>query len=378
MKQPISYFLKKSYQSLLWEQRRYFDRALHGSQELNRDFNDANSQGKKIRNIEEGWYKRTKKKKEKENHSLGYYRSADTKNIKVFPSNNVSLESDLITKKAYNLFSTENWDKAVSKQDTPETCERKLKAKWNMLGFKEQNKFISAVTRTGNTKGMDQCIICNKEESPADSNLNYWFCCDLCSFWFHCECLGLHFREVEATSNHNCETCIKAKFLPFLRFLSYHTIETLNTNNHSNVGNLSSIWLAKLEEEKSVLLKYSFEEKQQIFNKTSVVTSNAGIENIFQNCWFNSIVQAVYGSSLFQYFNVKELHNDPVIVHINSIGKMLRDSNTSVTVVDQVGRIRDWTNLGTLLGMSLHEGEQRDLLEFNEALVNCVKFNEAK
>ena len=62
MKQPISYFLKKSYQSLLWEQRRYFDRALHGSQELNRDFNDANSQGKKIRNIEEGWYKRTKKK----------------------------------------------------------------------------------------------------------------------------------------------------------------------------------------------------------------------------------------------------------------------------------------------------------------------------
>ena len=245
----------------------------------------------------------------------------------------------MITKKAYNLFSTENWDKEVSKQDTPETCERKLKAKWNILGFKEQNKFINAVTRTGNTKGMDQCIICNKEE---------------------------------AASNHNCETCIKAKFLPFLRYLSYHTIETLNTNNHSNVGNLSSIWLAKLEEEKSVLLKHSFEEKQKIFNKTSVVTSNAGIENIFQNCWFNSIVQAVYGSYLFQYFNVKELPNDPVIVHINNIGKMLRDSTTFVTVVDQVGRISDWTNLGTLLGMSLHEGEQRDLLEFYEALVNYV------
>ena len=101
-------------------------------------------------------------------------------NIKVFSSNNISLESDLITKKAYNLFSTENWDKAVSKQDTPETCLRKLKAKWIMLGFKEQNTFINAVTRTVNTKGMDQWMICNKEESSAaDSNLNYWVCCDL-------------------------------------------------------------------------------------------------------------------------------------------------------------------------------------------------------
>ena len=148
MKQSISYFLKKSYQSVLWE--------------LTGDFNDANSQGKKTRNIEEGWYKGTKKKKEKENHSLGYYRSSNTKNIKVFRSNNISLESDLITEKAYNLFSTENWGKAVSKQDTSETCEQKLKAKWNILGFKEQNKFINAVTRAGNTKGMDQCIICNK------------------------------------------------------------------------------------------------------------------------------------------------------------------------------------------------------------------------
>ena len=120
-------------------------------------------------------------------------------------------------------------------------------------------------------------------------------------------CLGLHFREVEAASNHNCEICINAKFLPFLRYLSYHTTETLNTNNHS-VGNLSSIWLAKLEEENSVLLKHYIEEKRKIFNKTNVVTSNAGIENIFQNCCFNSIVQAVCGTSLFQW---KELHNDP-------------------------------------------------------------------
>ena len=36
-----------------------------------------------------------------------------------------------------------------------------------MLEFKEQNKFINAVTRTSNTKGMDQCIMCNKEESSA-------------------------------------------------------------------------------------------------------------------------------------------------------------------------------------------------------------------
>ena len=151
-------------------------------------------------------------------------------------------------------------------------------------------------------------------------------------------------------------------------------METLNTNNHSNIGNLSSIWLAKLEEEKSVLLKHSFEEKQKIFNKTNVVTSNAGIENIFQNCWFNSIVQVVCGSSLLQYFNVKELHNDPVIVHIKNISKMLRDSTTSLTVLDQVGRISDWTNLGTLLGMSSHEGEQRDPLEFYEALVNYVSY----
>ena len=117
-------------------------------------------------------------------------------NIKVFPSNNIFLESDLITKKAYNLFSTENWDKAVSKQDTSGKCKPKLKAKWNMLGFNEQNKFINAVTRAGNTKGMDKCIMRNKEESSAaDSNLNCWVCCDLCSFWFHCECFGLHFPE---------------------------------------------------------------------------------------------------------------------------------------------------------------------------------------
>ena len=51
---------------------------------------------------------------------------------------------------------------------------------------------------------------------------------------------------------------------------------------------------------------------------------------------------------------------------------MFRDSTTSVTVLDQVGRIRDWTNLGTLLGMSLHEGEQQDPLEFYEAPVNYV------
>ena len=137
-----------------------------------------------------------------------------------------------------------------------------------MLRFKVQNKFINAVTRTSNTKGMDQCVTCNKEEiSAADSKLNYWVCCNLCSFWFHCERLGLHFREVEATSNYNCENCIKAKFLPFLLYLSYHTIETLNINNHSNVRNLSSIWLAKLEEEKSVLLKHSFEKNKRYSTK---------------------------------------------------------------------------------------------------------------
>ena len=31
LKQPMSYFVKKSYQSLLWEQGRYFDGAVHGS-----------------------------------------------------------------------------------------------------------------------------------------------------------------------------------------------------------------------------------------------------------------------------------------------------------------------------------------------------------
>ena len=51
---------------------------------------------------------------------------------------------------------------------------------------------------------------------------------------------------------------------------------------------------------------------------------------------------------------------------------MLRDSTTSVTVLDRVGRMRNWKNLGTLLGMSLLEGEQRDPLEFYEALVNYV------
>ena len=135
------------------------------------------------------------------------------------------------------MFSTENWDKAVSKQDIPETCEQKLKAKWNMLGFKEQNNFINAVTRIGNTKGMDQCIICNKEESSAaDSNLIYWVFCDLCSFWFHCECLGLHFREVEAASNYNCETCNNAKCLPFLRYLFYQAIVKFEFNMVSKIG----------------------------------------------------------------------------------------------------------------------------------------------
>ena len=46
LKQPISYFVKKSYQSLLWEQSRYFDGAVHGSQKLNGGFNEANSQEK--------------------------------------------------------------------------------------------------------------------------------------------------------------------------------------------------------------------------------------------------------------------------------------------------------------------------------------------
>ena len=64
-KQPILYFVKKSYQSLLWEQRRYFDWAVHGSQDLNRDLNNKNSQEKKTRNIEEGWYKGNKKKKKR-------------------------------------------------------------------------------------------------------------------------------------------------------------------------------------------------------------------------------------------------------------------------------------------------------------------------
>ena len=51
---------------------------------------------------------------------------------------------------------------------------------------------------------------------------------------------------------------------------------------------------------------------------------------------------------------------------------MLRDSTTSLRVLDQVGRIHDWTNYGTLLGMSLHDGKQRDPLEFYKALVNYV------
>ena len=61
LKQTISYFVKKSYQSLLWEQRRYFDGAVHSSQDFNRNFNNANSQGKKTerRNKEESWYKGT-------------------------------------------------------------------------------------------------------------------------------------------------------------------------------------------------------------------------------------------------------------------------------------------------------------------------------
>ena len=49
---------------------------------------------------------------------------------------------------------------------------------------------------------------------------------------------------------------------------------------------------------------------------------------------------------------------------------MLRDFTTSITVLDQVRQIRDWINLGTWLGMSLHEGEQRGALEFHETLVD--------
>ena len=64
-----------------------------------------------------------------------------------------------------------------------------------MLGFKEQNKFFNAVTRAGNTKGMDQCIICNKEESSADSNLNYWVFCDFTVFGFTVSALGCTFTR---------------------------------------------------------------------------------------------------------------------------------------------------------------------------------------
>ena len=63
---------------------------------------------------------------------------------------------------------------------------------------------------------------------------------------------------------------------------------------------------------------------------------------------------------------------DPVIIHINNISRMIRHSTTSVTVVGQVGLMRDWTNLGTLLGMGLHEREKRDPLRFYEALVNYL------
>ena len=37
-----------------------------------------------------------------------------------------------------------------------------------MLGFEEKNKFMNAVTRTDNTKGMDQRIT-RKEESKEES-----------------------------------------------------------------------------------------------------------------------------------------------------------------------------------------------------------------
>ena len=93
-----------------------------------------------------------------------------------------------------------------------------------MLGFKEQKNFINAVTRTGNTKGMNQCIKCNEEESStADSNLNYWVCCDMYSFRFHCKCLGLHFCKVEPVTNIIVKLALMQNFYHF--YATYPTMQ---------------------------------------------------------------------------------------------------------------------------------------------------------
>ena len=394
LRQPIQNFIQNTYTDLLWHQRRYFDGILEGhsnslimemSQKELKSFiaidkgkptsKDANI---RVKQIEAQWNKRRKCSSEGTS-KLGVYRSTRNKKLS-FAEPKSETSPTLLDKKAFNLFTILQWRKTKEITATPAACEDKLRHQWLQMSKQEKKRYSDMILK-GNKNETEECIVCNAKVTSMET-VEDWVCCDLCGFWSHCLCAGTEIKSMNAVEYYHCDTCISDKFIPFLRYLSYHATDSINIQNNSDVANIFQNWHGKSSEEKHAITEQPVAEKHKYSLDIVLVTSMRGIENRFQNCWLNSIVQVVCGSSIFDLFPIEHLPNDLIATQLNLLHYQLKGVDKSkhpksLKIKSQKdSSIEEWVILLTnMIGADINTAEQHDAMELYDALVDNINGN---
>ena len=230
---------------------------------------------------------------------------------------------------------------------------------WDNMDEAEQTAYDAK--RGGN-------CICNRGEEFSA----HWVQCDLCDVWYHVECAKIGRDITKIMAFYHCFQCIKANFRSLGNYIWYRERvdrDDFSDTTSNNSKNVFDAWDDKTKELKQLIGNHCFP-----FFYHSVIPYRGeqmrGMQNIYNNCWLNVVLQVICGSSFRKLLPALD---QPDKMKMNSILKELeiglsRSASSPFMINEKI------LDLSNLLGnnMSLLRRQQQDAVDGYTGILTMI------
>ena len=210
-------------------------------------------------------------------------------------------------------------------------CDEKLLEMWGQMDDNERLLY--------DTINNENCV-CGKDKEA------FWVGCDLCDKWYHTDCAKIGEAIADDMAYFHCMQCIEALFRPSMNYLSFLSTSLGDEGNQLHSASSVNAACQSLATKSGSVINNVGKSSYPFFEHSHVpfqAHPGRGIENTFNNCWLNALLQILFGTSMFQHlFAPTEKKDLPLVSLARDISQQLKESSSQPVktkgLIDEVAR----------------------------------------
>ena len=175
---------------------------------------------------------------------------------------------------------------------------QQLKEGWEKLRPQDRRMYKKAAQADNSV-----CFQC-KSKCPQSQKKNIdWVSCDICSKWYHTDCVFITKEYANSVLTYSCPHCVKGFEKGSLNFLFHFRFDTL-TATGEGYNKIFRKWKTLNNTDKQVVRIFSYtmlSTSPLLFRNIYKFFPDRGIMNPYNNCWANAVLQVICGSAVSHY-----------------------------------------------------------------------------